>query len=336
VNIKNSTQFNIDESLIRTMADDMGVSSQSDLPIVESTEKSVPTPKLRVQKKIQKKEIRIKLVKNAPKLIAGSIILLLIIGIGGFFYWLNYLKPATPATPVTPIVVTHFECQDNQCIGIEGDGDSECQIDTECQPIIQEPLVPDSLILVNETKTIELIVGQENLLPGQLSLIIDEDQATSTIKRILVKSIDQEEEKYIDLNTLILALNINIPENILSATANDYTLFLYGQEEGNRLGIVIKMGESDTLVQDLNNWENTIIDDLDQLFLIEDIPDTHSEEFQDRTYNDIYIRYMNFPTPILSLDYGIVTGNLVIATSREAMFNTIDVLLTAEEENDSL
>jgi len=332
VNIKNPIQFNIDESFIRTMADDVAVLNKgssvppNSLPIIKPDKKPV------LSKKVELKSSNIKIPKRQSKyffIIFGLIAILIVIGTGGFFYWWNYLKS------VTPIVVTHFECQDNQCIIIEGDGDSKCQIDAECQPIIQELLIPDSLIPVNETKTIELIVGQENLLPGQLSLIIDEGQASSTINRILVKSVDQEEEKYIDLNTLILALNINIPENILSAITDDYTLFLYRQEEGNRLGIVIKMGESDTLVQDLNNWEDTMIDDLDQLFLIEDIPDTHSEEFQDKIYKDVYIRYMNFPMPILSLDYGIIAGNLVITTSREAMFNAIDTLLRVEEENNS-
>jgi len=42
---------------------------------------------------------------------------------------------------------------------------------------------------------------------------------------------------------------------------------------------------------------------------------------------------MNFPTPALTLDYGIVSGNLVIATSRESMFTVIDRLLMTDNED---
>jgi len=315
VNINKPTQSNIDDSFIRTMADDLPASSLSS-----------PIPPKSSKAKIPKKKLKPFFI------ILGLTIVLIVIGTGGFFYWLNYLKPI-----VSDIV--HFECQDNQCISIEGEGENKCQDDLECQPIepiepiTQEPIIPESLILADETKIIELIADQENLLLGQLNSVINEEQATSTIKRILVKIIDKQEERYIDLNTLILALNINIPENILSAIAGDYTLFLYKQDEGSRLGIVIEMGESETLVQDLNDWENTIIDDLNQLLLTEDILNAHSEEFGDKIYNETYIRYMNFPTPALTLDYGIVSGNLIIATSRESMFMVIDKLLTINNED---
>jgi len=341
VNINKPTQSNIDESFIRTMADDMGIVAPKNLPMVKLTDKSTVIPKLKTEKEVEgkareekekqkkTKEIETFLTKNTNKLIIGLIIFLLILGIGGFFYWWNYLQ-------IVPVTITHFECQEDQCISIEGEGDDECQDDIDCQsvePIIQEPIIPESLIPVDETKTIELIVDQENLLSGQLNSVINEEQATGTINRILIKIIDQEEKKYISLNDLILALNINIPENILSVIADNYTLFLYKQDEGSRLGIVIEMGESETLVQDLNDWENTIIDDLNQLLLTEDILNAHSEEFGDKIYNETYIRYMNFPTPALTLDYGIVSNNLIIATSRESMFMVIDKLLTINNED---
>ena len=334
MNINKPTQSNIDESFIRTMADDMSVVAPDNLPTVNSIDKPTIIPKLEAQKEAEKqkkiKKTETFLTKNINKLIIGSIIFLLILGIGGFFYWLNYLKPIAPIAPI----VTHFECQENQCVSIEGEGDDKCQNDVECQPIEPiEPIIPESLIPVDETKTIELIVDQENLLLGQLNSIINEEQATSTINHILIKIVDQEEERYFNLNDLILALNINIPENILLATKNNFTLFLYRQEEGSRLGIVIEMGESETLVQNLSDWEDTIIDDLNQLLLTEDILNAHSEEFGDKTYNEIYIRYMNFPTPALTLDYGIVSGNLVIATSRESMFTVIDRLLMTDNED---
>jgi len=248
--------------------------------------------------------------------IVGLVVILIIAGVGGFFYWWNYLR-------AVPLNISHYQCQNNQCLSVEGEGDNQCQLDVDCQSDVIP--VPDSLIPVNQTKTIELITDQENLLLGQLKVLAGQEQASSTVSRILVKVIDQE-QKYLSLSDLVSALNISIPEAIATSTTENYTLFLYNQPEGNRLGIVIKMGQSDTLVQDLSNWEITIKDDLKQLFLTEELPDAATQGFQDNIYNDIYIRYMNFATPYLSLDYALIKGNLVITTSRESMFAIIDSL----------
>lgn len=238
------------------------------------------------------------------------VIIVITTSIGGFFYWWNYIK------------VVH-----------------EIIIEEEIkEPIIEELIIiepiiiePQSLIPITTTETIELFAGQENLLIGQLGALITQEQEINTFKRVLVKLTNQTETKYADLNTLILALGISIPEPIIVAVtqeSDNYTLFFYSQREGNRLGLIIKMGESETLVEDLKGWEITALNDLKSMILMDEIPTPATEGFQDNTHNDVYIRYMNFNTPDLSLDYGLVPGNLVLSTSRESMFSTIDALLS--------
>ncbi len=262
-------------------------------------------------------------------ILSGLVILVVVGGLGGFVYWWNYLRVVEP--------VFHYECQDNLCRQIEGEGDDQCQIDADCQPV--EPTEPATLIPVAETKVIELTAGQENLLVEELKTIASQTQATSTFKRILVKLVNnQTEERYSDLTTLLTALGTSLPEGIQTAIADsqiggdNYTLFLYNQTEGNRLGLVVKMGQSETLVEDLKNWEATLVDDLRALFLEEEVPAAFTEEFQDNIYQDIAIRYLNFPDPGLSIDYGIVDGKLVLTTSRESMYAAIEALLSAESE----
>ena len=296
----------------------------------------VPLPKPLIKPKTPEVTLLNPLIKpRTPKVPSKSVfgiiiivVILVIGGLGGFFYWWNYLKTTTP-----PLELTHYECQDNQCIITEGQGDNQCQINQDCQPAKPVILVPDSLIpdsFINETKTIELVVDQENLLLDQLKTLISQEQASSTLNHILVRITDQ---KYLSLNDLILALNISIPEAITTSTSDDYTLFSYNQSVGNRLGLVIKMGRSETLVQDLSNWETTIKDNLKQLFLTKESPSAAEEKFQDNVYKDIQIRYMNFPTPNLSIDYALIKGNLVIATSRESMFAIIDALMAIKGES---
>ncbi len=265
--------------------------------------------------------------RNKKKLAFGlmSLAAILIIGgIGGFFYWLNYVRQVEP-----PIALTHFECQDDMCVSVDGEGDNQCQIDTDCQTIEPVVTVPDSLISAAEDKTIELITGQETLLLGQVKDLANQEQATSTINRVLAKVSDGE-QKYLNLSELTLALGINIPEAILSAATSDHTLFLYSQEEGNRLGLVIKMGESETLVQDLKNWESTMTDDLKNMFLTDDVPSLSVIEFYDNIYNNADIRYINLLGPGLTVDYALVNGNLVITTSKESMFAVIDTIISMD------
>jgi len=58
VNINKPTQSNIDESFIRTMADDMGIVAPKNLPMVKLTDKSTVIPKLKAEKEKQKRQKR--------------------------------------------------------------------------------------------------------------------------------------------------------------------------------------------------------------------------------------------------------------------------------------
>jgi len=279
------------------------------------------TEKLQKPRVVEKKKPLLRFV------FIGLAAVVVIGGLGGFIYWWNYLR-------VPPAF--HYECQEFQCVSVEGEGEDQCQTDVDCQPV--EPTVPASLMPVDETKTIELAAGQEDLLVEILKTAASQAQATSTFKQILVKLVSQTEKKYADLDTLLTTLGVGLPDDILTAVAtsevegDNYTLFLYNQAEGNRLGLVIEMAESETLVTDLTNWETTMVEDLSPLFLENGVPAAFTEEFQDNAYQGIAIRYLNFPDPGLSIDYGIVAGKLVLTTSRASMYATIDALLAAESE----
>jgi len=280
----------------------------------------------KIRKKADKKALRKVPVRRSFKLI---LVIILIVGvIGSFFYWWNYLREIPP-------VAMHYQCQDFQCVSIEEEGEDQCLTDEDCQPV--EPTVPEPLIPADETRTIELTIGQENLLPDDLKLVAVQEQTLNTFKRILAKLVSQTEKKYADLDTLISALGMSLPDSILFTAATsdveggNYTLYFYSQLAGNRLAIVIALAEGVDLSQELRNWEASIKTDLKAFFLGLDIEvqPTATEEFQDNIYQDIAIRYLNFPSPDLSIDYAIVDNKLVITTSRESMYAMIDALLVA-------
>jgi len=293
----------------------------------------LPKPVLPKKELPLKKEAKAVIKETRLKLILIGIgIIVVIAGIGGFFYWRNYLR-------IIPPIAMHYQCQNYQCINVEEEGEDQCLIDDDCQPIEPvEPTIPDSLIIVDETRTIELTVEQENLLLDDLKLLADQEQILNAFKRILVKLVSQTEKKYADLETFISTIGISLPDNIFSLVGTsdiigeNYTLFFYSQPAGNRFAMIIALTEVVDLSQELQVWEASIKTDLNSFFLGIDIgtQSTSTEEFQDNIYNDIAIRYLNLPSPDLSIDYAVVDNKLVITTSQESMYATIDALLGVE------
>ena len=257
----------------------------------------------------------------------GLTVIFIILGIGGFFYWWNYVRIVAPLTSY------HYECQDLQCVSIEGESEDQCQVNEDCQSVEPiepiEPTIPTPLISIDKTSVIELSVGQENLVFDELKKAIAEEQTASTSRRILVKIVSPTEKKYMDLATLIPALKASLPLGIVQAITNkdNYTLFSYSQSEGNMLGIIMSLKEGVDLTQELKTWETSIELDLESFFLDLDKQPAATPEFQDNTYKEINIRYLNFADPSLSIDYAVVNDKLVITFSKESMFKVIDDLV---------
>lgn len=289
--------------LIRTMSDDLGKKAvpPSKLPVAPQPVKVPKAPK--APKAPEAPKAPAPKTKTSKFVFIGLALFIIIVGTGGFFYWWNYLQPEPEPEPV----ITHYQCQDNQCVEVEGAGADQCLIDTDCQ--VAEP--SPSLIPITSTTTLGLDIGQLKSAASQI-------QDPTDFKRILIK----EDNQYIDLETLLIGLGLAIPENIFQTALSNYTLFLYN----NRLGIVIEINQGDALLENLRNWENTLVNDLRPMLLTDETLIGFTEEFQDNIYQETAIRYMNFPSPDLSLDYAIISDKLIITTSRESMYGALDAL----------
>lgn len=259
------------------------------------------------------------------KFILAGLTVILIIGAGGFFYWKYYAKEP-------PVPLTHSECQDYQCLEVEGEGEDTCLTAQDCLP--PKPILPIALLSVSETKDVEINKGEEATFFNELKTFQEGEQTKGTFRRILAKLVDDPKEEYFDLDKFISSLNLKMPLNISQSIVKDdingenYTLFSYGQEQGNRLGLVVKLKKGLDISGELRSWEQTIKDDLKPLLLVITLPETDTTDFQDNVHQEVNIRYLNFPTSDLSIDYAVVNNNLVIATSKESMFKTIDNLLS--------
>src|SRR3989338_145064 len=251
-----------------------------------------------------------------------GLIIVLFVGAGGFLYWWNYIRFLPPLASLT-----HFECQNSQCIEVEGEGENQCLANADCLP--EEPEEPNSLIPVSETKTIEISISQpenqtpESLLLEKIKTAVLQEQGPGLLKRILVKIINGE-KKYASLGELISGLGINIPQNILT-DLKDYTLFFYTQNEGPRLGLIIETAGD--IKENLTLWETAMTADLEPLFLEAVKEEPENRTFQDNVYQNIAIRYLNLPDPSLTIDYASIGNKLIITTSKETIYQALEVLL---------
>ncbi len=276
-------------------------------------------PKISPQSATDKSELKIEpeLKKASFKNFLLVFVPILIIGLGGFFYWYNYLRPVAPVQPA----VTHFECLDNQCVSIEGEGLDECASDADCDD------KPKPLLAVETTEVINL----NGSLKSQLQTILKQDQPEDNLKQILVSA----ESDYLALDALAEQLGIRFPVSIMGAintSTDSYTLFAYGEDPENRLGIVIKTRQSSSLRQDLRDWEPEMKNDLTAFLMQDQVPASFSQEFLDNLYQEAAIRYMNFPTSDLSIDYALLDDKLIITTSKKSMFKAIQALKEQAQE----
>jgi len=233
-------------------------------------------------------------IKKILRILAIIILIALIVFIGGFIYWkINQTKSTTPQPPTQ-------------------------QTNNEFQP-------STSLIPVNETKIIKL----ENNISLLNSLINEPTSLTpKTIQRIvpIKTTADGKNLEALSLSDLIKELNISVYPYVLSEFKNNYTLFLYAQNAEKRLGIIIEIKNTTNLNEQLKFWEKTMFEDLKNIFLNKNPQSPLTKNFLDNKYKDTAIRFINFPSPDLTIDYAIINNLFLLSTSKELMYETIDRL----------
>ena len=101
-------------------------------------------------------------------------------------------------------------------------------------------------------------------------------------------------------------------------------------ESETRTALIVEVTDVTIAKTAMSEWEQTLPEALLDFFQITDESDQIA--FDDNSYRDVSIRFMNFPSPDRSIDYAFVssaTGNtyLVVANSREQIYSIIDTLL---------
>jgi hypothetical protein len=154
-----------------------------------------------------------------------------------------------------------------------------------------------------------------------------------------VKALALGGDKYSELVSaeVIDNLGLAMPTDVYKNISEKYNIFFYGQPDDNssRVVLVFKLNSLDGVEQSMFSWESTIIYDLKNIFLGKEHGNPSTETFQDNNYKNTHIRYLNLPEPNLTMDYTIFTEGeyLVLTTSREAAWATVDKLLGSRISN---
>lgn len=124
------------------------------------------------------------------------------------------------------------------------------------------------------------------------------------------------------------ASKINFSPALLSSLDKNFSLFVYNDTKEVRLGIAIKILKNASLVSELKKQEKTLSKDLSLLFLDNNM-ENKVGTFNVTTYNNTTMHYLNDTdtNKNLSIDYAIVSSQLVIGTSKETGRSLVDRLL---------
>jgi hypothetical protein len=217
------------------------------------------------------------------------------------------------------------------------------QPETADNPDASEQVLPAPLFSIETSETIIMQTGQKKNLLEEINNLTAKNFPAGNFTRILAQTINSQtqEKSYADLPDLIDSLRISFPSEILSNISNSYTLFLYSQKQApagpfleglgkNKMGIVISVKDNSNLNQLFSDWEKTMPDDLDALFLGKKISFLANYNFQDILYKNNAIRSLNLPNEFSSMNYSFYNNKILITTSLESMQSLIDKMTPAQ------
>lgn len=226
------------------------------------------------------------------------IILVFLILLNLFLFWYWYLKETPPQAPSPSPLVEEI--------------------------VPKEVIIPPSLISVETTETLEISNPEE--LRSLLSQILERDLVKGQFIRILIKN--KLENKILGLKEFYEVFEIKTPENFYQKLENDFTLFIYPQKEGKRLGFVSEIKEKEGFSELLKSWESTIEKDFKNLFILlgQEKP-ALVPYFKEEEYKNVTIKFQTISTADLGICYGIFDKYFIFTTSWESIKKVIDKLV---------
>jgi len=140
------------------------------------------------------------------------------------------------------------------------------------------------------------------------------------------------QNKPIDFKTFSSLAGLKLSTSLLDLLGDNFSLFIYTETAGPRIGLIIESKNSTSLEKILLQEERMLADELNPLFL-EDTYDK-TKLFESTDYSGAKIHYQNIISPdILSVDYAVYQNKLLFGTTRATMRAIIDRLNSLKAED---
>lgn len=199
----------------------------------------------------------------------------------------------------------------------------------------EEPTISPSLIPISKESIVEISHLQE--LFTILKNFIRNDFEKDKLIRVLIK--DNSQNQFLDFSSFIQGLGMKSPDGLIQMIENDFTFFLYPNQDQNQIGFVtrIERGKQEDVLSAINRWEETMTQDWKNLFLILGGDNLYSARaFQSAEHHGTVFRYSSFPSHSnLGICWTAFDNYFVFTSSGELMLRVIELLKSSETQSDS-
>ena len=160
----------------------------------------------------------------------------------------------------------------------------------------------------------------------KLNEIIQEEQEIGTFKRLII--IDEEEKKALNIEEFLKSLQVRTPEGFYQKVESNFTLFVYSQAEGIRIGFVVKVKDRNSLITMLNSNEANFKNDFNNFFSLMDeigvpISPVFKQASQVRGYDGPNFRYQTLTEEDMVICYLVLGNHLLFTSSWQSMVEVI-------------
>jgi hypothetical protein len=254
-----------------------------------------------------------KMPPAVEKVLVRLVLIILLIGfilLLGFGYWFLNTKVFKPQVSPTPLPIPSPTMTPEQ---------------TTAPSPTPETIIPKALIPMAKTKVMEVApeAKLKDLLAENLKALDGETKNGEFVQIVFKK-----ENGFYNARDFFNGLGLTIPAAIidgLNQTPDDFTLFVYRQTAGWRLGFLVKTKEN--LGQEFLDWEKEMERVWSDFFgLMGKTKPALAKVFRDAQYLEEPFRFQTFNLNDLGICYAFFNDKLVFTSSAESLKKVFDLL----------
>ncbi len=130
----------------------------------------------------------------------------------------------------------------------------------------------------------------------------------------------------IAFSRFVVLVGLNFPQDIVSMASENFSLFLFNDQNRSRVGLRIALKDGQMASEKLRRAEVGLPVNFQNLFLESSVPVAKKYVYKESLYNGKKIRYVNISDPeVLSVDYSVDGNDWFVATSKNTMRAMLDV-----------